>query len=104
MTDRFSTVTEKVQGIQHNSVQSNEERARNLFASLESLLGSTSWFFGLERPTALDAHAIVLIERLRDVGRIRLVPTKLLDYAEIAFKAFPFESVTEGRRTMLSNL
>jgi hypothetical protein len=68
------------------------EKARALILEFESYLpasaGSDSigrtnglsdaargpWLFGLENPTALDAHLVFFIWRMRDVGRHELIP------------------------------
>jgi len=46
--------------------------------------GSGRWLFGLEKPSALDAHLVTFIKRMRDVGRKEIVPEALGNYADAA--------------------
>jgi hypothetical protein len=96
-----STIEEKFQGVRLENVRINEERARRLFLKLDSILHGTPWLFASRTPTALDAHAVILIGRLKDVGRTALIPERLLAYAEAAFETPVLQSVMEGRRTMM---
>jgi hypothetical protein len=58
------------------------------------------WLFCLQEPTALDAHTIVFVERMRDVGRLGLVPEKLDAWSKKATEQEAWASVMDGRRTM----
>lgn len=64
--------------------------------------GSGPWMFGLhgQEPTALDAHTIVFVERMRDVGRLGLVPERLDAWSKKATVQEAWASVMDGRRTM----
>lgn len=62
--------------------------------------GQGPWLFGLESPTALDAHLVVFIERMREVGRGELIPAGLQAYADKAKAGKAWEGVMQGRRTM----
>jgi glutathione S-transferase len=100
----------KVHGIQPDAVRANEQKARELMGRLEALLSSSSssssekgqgpWLFGLEQPTALDAHVVILLGRLQDVGRTSLVSERLLEYTDAAFQTPKLQTVMAGRRTM----
>jgi hypothetical protein len=94
-------MSEKVKGIEANSVRENEEKARVLFSKLDALLLGKQWLLDLEEPTALDAHAVILIARLKDVGRANLVPYSLLAYADAAFTTSELQGIMNGRRTMI---
>lgn len=101
-TFTFSTTKEKVEGIKEASVRSNEEKARALMKTFDSLLSDDApWLFGSSRPTVLDAHLIILIARMQDVGRTSLIPDRLLKYADAAFSTPELEGVMQGRRTMV---
>jgi hypothetical protein len=74
----------KVNGIEPEIIKEMEHRAKVILDRLADTLpenshssGNGPWMFGLQEPSALDAHTIVFIERMRDVGRIGLVPEKL---------------------------
>ena len=62
---------------------------------------SGPWLFGLGHPTALDAHLVVFIARLKDVGRHDIVPEKLMAYAERAWASESYKAVMQGRKTMV---
>ncbi|KPI36525.1 uncharacterized protein AB675_4437 [Cyphellophora attinorum] len=96
------TIEEKFNGIKPENTEINEGKAKRLFAKLESLLHESPWLLGLKQPTALDAHAVILIARLSDVGRTAIVPKRLQMYAGAAFETPVLQSVMQGRRTMIS--
>ncbi|KAJ9497466.1 hypothetical protein H2202_006890 [Exophiala xenobiotica] len=105
---KLSVTTQmKVHGIRPDAVRANEQKARELMGRLEALLSSSSsgkgegpWLFGLEQPTALDAHVVILIGRLQDVGRTSVVSERLLEYTDAAFQTPKLQTVMAGRRTM----
>lgn len=78
----------------------NEALARKLLASLEGMLDSPNgWLYGTE-PTALDAHLIVFIARMTDVGRDNLISQKLKDYGAWAMHGNEWTAMMGGRKTM----
>lgn len=95
---------DKIGGLKPARVESEVERARSLLAELDSLLvpgGSGPWLFGLDKPTALDAHLVVFVGRLRDVGREILIPVGIGRYADTAMAKPEWKGVMKGRRTMI---
>ena len=80
----------------------NEQRAKTLLASLnDRLAGPETWVFGAS-PTALDAHLVVFIARMIDVGRDYLIPTRLQDYGAWAMQKPEWIEMMGGRKTMVS--
>ncbi|KAK0247009.1 hypothetical protein B0A54_17911 [Friedmanniomyces endolithicus] len=79
----------------------NEEYAAQLMTRLESLLNAsqTPWLFGLERPSALDAHLLVFIARMQDIGRGDMIPEALKKYGEKAMNGPEWHEVMQGRHT-----
>ena len=78
-----------------------EERAKKLLTSLERHLPEDEgWLFG-GKPTALDAHLVVFIARMLDVGRDSLIPARLQRYGSWAEKTPEWIQMMEGRRTMI---
>jgi hypothetical protein len=67
---------------------------------LPSKNASGPWLFGLPYATALDAHLVVFIARLQDIGKGGIVPPALAAYANQAMAGPEWKSVMEGRRTM----
>ncbi|KUL87831.1 hypothetical protein ZTR_03134 [Talaromyces verruculosus] len=96
--------TDKIGGIQPAKVESEIERTRSLLARIEGYVEPQKgpWVFGLNVPTALDAHLVVFIARLRDVGRDVLIPTRLGEYASKAMEMPEWETLMEDRKTMIS--
>lgn len=97
----FSTTREKVKGIEADAVRVNEEKARLLMKKCDSLLTDEApWLFGSDNPTVIDAHLVIFIGRMQDVGRTSLISDRLLKYADAAFSTPELMSVMQGRRTM----
>lgn len=84
-----------------------EDQARRFFDGIRDFRKSTgaqissqSYILG-DKPTALDAHAIVFIARLVDVDRQDLVPQEWLEYHEHHTHDAPWKGVSEGRPTIV---
>ncbi|KAM0247751.1 hypothetical protein ACHAQJ_009712 [Trichoderma viride] len=60
----------------------------------EHLVEGKKWLFGLETPTALDAHLVTFIARLKDINKGNLIPQSLLTYAAAA------QNMTEWKNVM----
>lgn len=45
-------------------------------------VSQTDWILNTTHPTALDAHIVVFVARLKDAGRGELIPARIIDYAE----------------------
>lgn len=82
------------------------ERARLLMKEFEFLLpgenSGSNWLFGLPQPSALDAHLVVFIARMMDVGKKDVIPEALAKYAEVAMEKSEWKDVMQGRRTLAS--
>ena len=61
--------------------------------------GAGPWLFGAAVPTALDAHLVTFIARLKDIGRTDLVPDALVRYADLAMETPEWRGVMNGRKT-----
>jgi hypothetical protein len=84
------------------------ERARLLMEEFESLLPKATandafglWLLGLPQPSALDAHLVVFIARMRDVGRKDIVPEALDRYADVAMARDEWKNMMQGRKTVM---
>ena len=79
-----------------------EGRARELLSTLDSLVPSppTRWIFG-EKPTALDAHLVVFIARMKDVGRRDLIPERVGKFGDWATAGKEWTMMMDGRATMI---
>ncbi|KAM0166591.1 hypothetical protein ACHAQE_001397 [Botrytis cinerea] len=95
---------DKIGGLQPEVTAAMSKLAQTLLIDLESVLPipdkdsvhhkSGPWLFGLEHPTALDAHLLPFISRLRDVGRQELIPAKLGEYADLALETPEWKKLT----------
>ena len=93
--------SEKVDALAPEYVQSMVEQASQLMEDMQSYLPDHArWLFGLSEPSALDAHLITFIARMRDVGRDEIIPARLQAYAEAAQKTPEWNSVVVGGTTM----
>lgn len=96
---------EKKGGVRPIQVDVELERAKVLLSKLDSLLaseGSAHWLFGQAQPTALDAHTVVSLIRLQDVGMGTLIPSALEQYAAMAMRTSEWQSVFKGTHTMIT--
>ena len=96
----------KVPEMQPDSVAQNDVTTAETLRALESSLPSSpadQWLFDLPQPTALDAHLVVLIARLRDIKRLDLVSERLLAYAANAWEGKEFQGVMQGRKTIIGD-
>lgn len=108
VSDRLNR--DKIGGIQPGIPEIMNGRARELLLNLQSLLPgheltngeSGPWLFGLTHPTALDAHLIVFIARMWDVGRSDIVPLSLGKYAARAMEEDGWKNTMQGRKTMVA--
>lgn len=92
-----STGSEKVQGVEENTTTSNEKKATQLMDVLRGHLSEEGpWLFGLRTPSALDAHVLPFIARMRDIGRYSLVPPTLRSYAERGWESPKYKATMEG--------
>ncbi|KAI1614873.1 hypothetical protein EDD37DRAFT_404837 [Exophiala viscosa] len=92
---------DKTGGLVPSETAKNEKHARELLASLENCLGRPDqWIYG-SQPTALDAHLVVFMARMSDVGRDQLIPEKLKQYGAWAMQSPEWIKMMDGRKTMI---
>lgn len=106
---------DKIGGLKPGVPDAMNERAQNLLSEFERILpkqgsapsdGQTNgtlgpWLFGLTSPSALDAHLVVFVARMRDVGRSNIIPKAVSDYVDRAMAQPEWQTVMEGRKTMI---
>ncbi|KAK4498027.1 hypothetical protein PRZ48_010683 [Zasmidium cellare] len=91
---------EYVGGLKTETVEEMVERTRELLDKMSNLLPAGSkWLFGLEHPTALDAHLVPFLVRLKDFKRENLIPANLVQYVAEAEKTTEWRDVMGGRST-----
>ena len=81
------------------------EEFQSLFPGAPSSIlsngASGPWLLGLAQPSALDAHLITFIARMRDVGRKEIVPEALGRYVDAAMEQEEWRDMMQGRKTMI---
>lgn len=104
---------DKIGGLKAGIPEIMNERARMLMEEFQLLLPGASlstlrndasgpWLLGLPQPSALDAHLITFIARMRDVGRGEIVPEALGRYVDSALEQDAWRDMMEGRKTMVT--
>jgi hypothetical protein len=63
---------------------------------------SGPWLLGHTQPSALDAHLITFIARMRDGGMEEIVPEVLRRYIDAAMEQDAWKYTMQGRRTMIA--
>lgn len=66
----------------------------------QTMSKNTPWVFGTQFATALDAHLMIFLARLMDVGRDELIPRTELDYAQRVMSMDVWKCFMQGRKTM----
>lgn len=100
MQSRSRIEQEYVGGLKTETVEDMVERARVLLLEFSaSLPQGSQWLFGLQSPSALDAHLIPFLVRLKDVGRQELVPSNLMEYVERCEGMEEWKDMMQGRST-----
>lgn len=61
---------------------------------------STGFCLGIQKPSALDAHLVVFVARMLDVGREYIIPTDLKAYANRLMKGPEWKGIMQGRSTL----
>jgi hypothetical protein len=102
-----SVKSSKVTGMEPEVIKEMEHRTKVILNRLADTLpenthgsGAGPWMFGLQEPSALDAHTIIFVERMRDVDRMGLVPEKLDAWSQKATEQEAWRNMMDGRRTM----
>ncbi|KAH8820179.1 hypothetical protein F5884DRAFT_893113 [Xylogone sp. PMI_703] len=93
---------DKVNALEPEKTEAEIKKAKDYLEEIATLLDPSSgpWLFGQKRPTELDAHLIVMIARLQDVGRDFIIPDTLKEYGKKAMSEPSWLGVMEGRTTM----
>jgi hypothetical protein len=79
------------------SVEDAKAYTQKLTENIEK--SNTGWFFGLPEPSALDAHAIVFLQRMVDLERFNLVSQPLRAYLERAREIPAWQKISGGKST-----
>jgi hypothetical protein len=101
LTQTQSTKEEKVKALEPGIPEHNQQLATALLSECEDLLSPAGpWLFGLDEPTALDAHLVTFVARLTDVGRIDEIPASIRQYAARAMAGDEWKHMMQGQNTL----
>lgn len=93
----FRIQRSNIEALSPERVAEAEQQTRELLADMVARKtkskGKGPWIFGTEDPTALDAHLVIFLTRLQDVGRHEFIPAELQVYADMAMETPAFNAV-----------
>jgi hypothetical protein len=97
---------DKITALEPEKRQAELSKAKEYLEAVSALLKPEEgpWLFGQYRPTELDAHLVVMIARLQDVGHHQIIPKMLKKYAEEAYATPEWKEIMEDRTTMYDGL
>lgn len=102
LTIAHSIMTKEIPSLKKESAQHAIMQSKTLLSTIDGMLQDSlsGWILDTPHPTALDAHVIVFIARLKDAGRSELVPTLTTDYADRAMVTPAWKDMMQGRQTV----
>lgn len=102
LTDSKSLRRDKVNALTPEKRQAEMDNAKAYFDEVASKLKPEAgpWLFGQRNPTELDAHLVVMIARLQDVGHHDLISKSLKEYADTAYATPEWKEIMQDRTTM----
>lgn len=100
IVDRWKTIN-----IPQLTKEGQEKSAADIkayLADVDSLLSKskTAWLLSTTRPSALDAHVVPLVARMKDLNQDSLVPDSVAKYAASAMQGQEWNAVMQGRTTL----
>jgi hypothetical protein len=97
-----SIVNREIPSLKRESAERAIIQSAQLLGEVGELLQAShsGWVLGTPHPTALDAHLIVFVTRLRDAGRRKLIPTCVVKYTDGAMDASAWKDMMQGRQTI----
>lgn len=102
LTVACSIVSNEIPSLKRENAERAIVRTRDLLHELGEVLqdSQTDWILNTTHPTALDAHVIVFIARLKDAGRGELVPARFMNYADKHMDTATWRETMQGRSTI----
>lgn len=103
----YSIIQKEIPALKRESAERAVAQTRELFGKVDGMLKAAdgdgrraSWVFGTAHPTAFDAHLVVYVARMRDVGRGELIPGRVMEYLERAMDGAEWREMTKGGKTV----
>ena len=102
LTVACSIVSKEIPSLKRESAERAIVRTKDLLHELGEVLqdSQTDWILNTTHPTALDAHVIVFIARLKDAGRGELVRARIVNYADKQMDTASWKDMMQGRSTI----
>jgi hypothetical protein len=97
-----SIVNREIPSLKRESAERAIVQSAQLLGEAEELLQAShsGWVLNTPHPTALDAHLIVFVARLKNAGRGELVPARVLGYADGAMDISAWKDMMQGKQTI----
>jgi hypothetical protein len=94
-------VNKEIPSLKRESAERAIGKTRDLLREIGEMLqvSRTDWILNTAYPTALDAHIIVFVARLKDAGRGELVPARITDYADRQMDTVVWKELVQGQGT-----
>jgi hypothetical protein len=95
-------VNKEIPSLKRESAERAIDKTRDLMHDIGEILQAsrTDWILNATHPTALDAHIIVFVARLKDAGRGELMPARIVDYADRQMDTVVWEELVQGQGTV----
>jgi hypothetical protein len=102
LTIAQSIVNREIPSLKRESAKRAIIQSAQLLGEVDELLHAahSDWVLDTPHPTALDAHLIVFVARLKDAGRGELVPARVVKYADKAMDTSAWRDMMQGRQTI----
>jgi hypothetical protein len=102
LTIARSLVDREIPSLKRENAERAIVQSAQLLAEVDELLQASysGWVLDTPYPTALDAHLIIVVARLRDAGRGELVPNRVVRYANVAMETSAWKDMMQGRQTI----
>jgi len=102
LTIARSIVQREIPSLKRESAERAILQTKEFLRDVEQMLRTshTHWILKTPYPTALDAHVIVFVARLKDAGRGELVPTRIINFADKQMDTVAWKEMMQGRGTV----
>lgn len=102
LTVDCSITSREIPSLKRESAERAIVQTKILLQEIGKMLqeSQTDWILDTPHPTALDAHFIVFVARLKDAGRGELVPARIIDYADKRMNTAVWKVMVQGQGTV----
>jgi hypothetical protein len=102
LTICHSITGKEIPSLKRESAERAIVQTKDLLHEIGDMLqeSQTDWILNTTHPTALDAHVIVFVARLRDADRGELVPARINDYAVKQMETYVWKVMVQGQGTV----